>query len=202
MEELYKMSDADLLVWLTNFIAVGTTNAGDLTLTPAQLLELNNLRDTLQAAVNAKVAAADAYKAAVETARVDRDSNIDKISFYNKLFKLNKVKTSLIEELGLKPDSKRTSTPPTEPLDLVSEGFDNGINRLRWKRNGNKPATQFVIEAMIGDAKEFVQIGVTTKTEFEHQHQKPGVQIIYRVKAVRAGRESVYSNESMLYRKA
>lgn len=203
MDELFRMSDAELLVWLSNFIAIGTANQTTLKFTPAEIAELTALYNDLGVKVNAKLAAVEASRAATETAKTVRDNNLDKISYYNKTFKLDKdVTKALIEQLGLKPDAARTSPPPTEPLELNAAGFDNGINRLKWKRNGNKPNTQFVIEAMIGNATEFSQIGVTTKTEFEHLNQKPGVQVIYRVKAVRTGRESIYSNEFVLYRKA
>lgn len=42
------------------------------------------------------------------------------------------------------------TTVPT--LKMVALGPDTGPNIINWKRNGNKPSIQFVIEAGIGTA--------------------------------------------------
>lgn len=63
------------------------------------------------------------------------------------------VSNQLKKELGL-PVHNTEPTPilPVAPTDLVTHGFETGVNRLKWSHNGNKKGTQYVIEARYGDS--------------------------------------------------
>ena len=106
----------------------------------------------------------------------------------------------MIEELGFDPDD---DTPTTivaiAPSDLVVEGRSNGSNYIKFKRNGNKPVVNFILEMKIGDETQYKFVKVLSKTRFEHKNQTPGVRAFYRVKAVHGDSESTYSNEAVVY---
>jgi hypothetical protein len=78
--------------------------------------------------------------------------------------------------------------------------FKFRLNILKWKRNDNKPNTVFIIECRSGAASnEWMQIGVTQRTAFEHRLPKAGEQCLYRVYAARNEQNSPYSNEAIVY---
>ena len=83
--------------------------------------------------------------------------------------------------MGINPRvGTRTHGEPKTPDGLTAQGYAEGTNALLWNRNGNKPNTIFVIEAQIGDAPGFVQVGSTGATRFRHTGQTPGVRVLYR----------------------
>ena len=91
------------------------------------------------------------------------------------------------------------SEPTAQPTSLLASPDSSGVNSLAWNRNGNKPATTFVIEAMLGASTTFEQIGTTTKTRFDHTGQTPGVKATYRVTAERADISSLPSQSVTVY---
>jgi uncharacterized protein YggE len=105
-----------------------------------------------------------------------------------------------LAEIGIDADDLTPSSiAPQTPSDLVAQGFSSGKNTLKFNRNGNKTGTIFLIEAKIGDAANYVIIGTTTKTTYNHTGQKPGVKVVYRVRAQRGDDFSEYSNEAVVY---
>jgi hypothetical protein len=78
-------------------------------------------------------------------------------------------------------------------------GYDNGTNALTGKRNGNAPGTQFVIEAMIGAATAYALVDIVTTTKYDYRNQKPGVRVVYRVRARKSGNTSDPSNQAIVY---
>ena len=101
--------------------------------------------------------------------------------------------------MGLQVSDGATSPPPAEPTDLTVTPNASGFNELKWKRNGNKPNTVFIVEAQVDGAGDWVQVGAVTETTFVHENQIPGKQIAYRVKARRDKRESVWSGTAVAY---
>jgi len=198
---IYPLNNADFLVWLVNFINIATANKAALDLSNDDLTELTGLQTSLEEKVNDNQAKHEAAQAATVAMQEERDEVNRKVSYYNKIFKADSgISNSLIESLGLNANTDGfTPTIPVEPTDLVAEGRSNGINYLKFNRNGNKSAVNFIIEAKIGDSADYVFVAVTTKTRFEHKNQTPGVRVFYRVKAVRGDLESAYSNEAVIY---
>jgi hypothetical protein len=195
------MSDAEFSVWLENFKEVIDDNLAALNLTAANLTELQNLKIDLDGALAAKQSAEELKKAKTSDLREKRKAAVEKVSFYNKTLKANKaISNSLIEQLGLNFGVSNTSNKmPVEPTELVAEGFSNGNNQLKWKKNGNKVNTHYVVEARLETEPKFSYAGGTTKTKFVHKNQKPGARMFYRVKAQRHDEESTYSNEAVVF---
>jgi len=183
---------SDLSVALQAFAATCTANALALGgLTAPQLAEINlmatNLASTLTAEANAKAAfdLAHANKAAQYTASKTT------LGKWAKTFRANPaISDSLLDQLNL-PHHKTpgTKTPPSTPLDLVATPDVQALVALRWKRNGNKTNTQFVVEAQTAPDGEWSIVGTTLKVRFSHQAEL-GMYIAYRVTATRDGLDS------------
>ncbi|HEX8265810.1 MAG TPA: hypothetical protein VF596_10415 [Pyrinomonadaceae bacterium] len=205
MKPYYKLTDSEYLVWLNNFINVVNANNTILNLTVGQIDDLNDQRTALQAKINARIAAEETLRAAVVAQQMARDDSQEDIAFYNKSFRvIPNMTDDLLEQLGLTVSEGASSPPPNTPLDLVAQGFSNDLNVLKWKRNENKPNTIFFIECKSGMSdggmtSEWMQVGATSKTSFEHRIEKAGEQCIYRVYASRNDLTSPYSNEAVVY---
>jgi Domain of unknown function (DUF4365) len=119
----------------------------------------------------------------------------------NELVKNDSVVTnSTVEQLGFSASKTvNTSSTPNTPTDLVGKGTSDGINSLKWSRNGNRQGVMFIIEAKIGDSANYVMVDAVTGSRFEHVDQIPGVKIQYRVKAKRSNAESGFSNVAIVY---
>lgn len=196
----YELNNAEFLPWIINFITVILANQSVLPITHDQITALEARRDSHQAKLNAQIAAEQAAQAATRDINDDRVLSNAEVGFFNTTFKATKtIPRELLIEMGLKVSDGRTSPPPADPLELTVTAYANGNNELKWLRNGNKPNTIFDIEAQIGDSTEWVHIKSTTETSFTHTDQKPGVQVVYRVRATRDGRESAWSNTAVAY---
>ncbi|HQU84141.1 MAG TPA: fibronectin type III domain-containing protein [Pyrinomonadaceae bacterium] len=200
-KKYYKMNPAELLVFLTNFIAVADDKQTELGLTTADITLLQGFKSKLETKINNRQSTKEtATSAKTELDETQKEVN-DLIGSHNNGFKSDKtIPDSLIELLGLDADSNNlTPIVPVAPTDLVVMGSSNGVNSLKWKSGGNKPRTTYIVEAKIGAATEYVFVKATSKTRFEHKNQTPGVKVLYRVKAVHGDLESDFSNEAVVY---
>ncbi|CAN5507075.1 hypothetical protein BH10ACI1_BH10ACI1_18100 [soil metagenome] len=200
-KKYYKMSAAELVVFLDNFNTIAEANKNALGISDDKLRDLQAIKPDLQAKLNERQAKQEAAVAATSALNLVVKNANSTIGSLNTVFKSDKtIPASLIELLGLDADDDSlTSTIPVAPTDLVVEGRSNGINYLRWKSGGNKPRINYIVEGKIGDAPDYVFIKTTTKTRFEHKNQTPGVRVFYRVKAVHGDLESANSNVAVVY---
>lgn len=196
----YKLPDAEFSVWFANFIARFEEHKEELDLTDEQIAEIGVIKEDFQTALSEKQATDELSKAKNLNLKNKRKKSNEGVAFYNKTFKLNGVSDSLIQELGLITDSETvTISSPVTVTNLLVDGSSGGINSLKWNRNGNPVNSQFIVEARKEDETDFVYVGVTTKTKFDHKNQKPGVRVFYRIKAQKNDIESPYSNEAVVY---
>ena len=100
-----------------------------------------------------------------------------------KVIQANKnIPSDLIEALGLpKHDTTPSHEVPNQPTKLRVEGLDVGINLLDWDKNNNKPHTQYIIEAKYLADEKFMVIDTVTATRYQHNGQKAGVAVYYRI---------------------
>lgn len=195
------MSDAEFSVWLEHFEAVLAARKDELGVSDDQVAEMAAIKTSTQTALNEKQTAEDVRQAKTADYREKRAAAVKKVAYYSKIFKADEaISDALIEELGLDSSVEHHySTTPQMPLNVVVEGFSNGINSLKWKANGNRPNTVYIIEARKETETNFAYAGTTTKTKFDHKNQKPGDRIFYRVRAMRNDEESPNSNEAVVY---
>lgn len=109
------------------------------------------------------------------------------------------VSTATKSKFNISKQIYGSSGVVAQPLDLTVEGFANGINTCKWKRNHNPPLRNFTVEYRIGETGAWLIAGTTRKTVFYHKNQTPGVKIYYRVYAHTDKSQSPYSNTAVVY---
>ena len=200
MADHRKLSNSEFINLLNEIATKAEGKAEEFGLTQEIVDDAKARRLNLQAKLSDQIAKRDAAKAATTVINQTRKSDDQFISDLKVRMRLEKVPPEKFVEAGLDADDSTPSVvAPQTPTDLVVEGFSNGTNKLKFNRNGNKKNTVFIIEAKSGDAVDFVIVGTTTKTTFEHKNQKPGVKTVYRVRAQRGGDYSDYSNLATVY---
>lgn len=195
------MKDAKFSGWLAAHVKSMEENAAELGVSPDEINELKSLRDEYHANLQERVRLRIASKAATEAFRQTKIKINRKIAARRKTYLADsEISETLIKSLGFDiPKTRSERVALFTPEELTVTGFSNGTNVLRWKRAGNHSKTMFIIEALIGDASDFVMVGATMKTKFVHEGQKPGVKIVYRVCAQRSGRKGEYSDTAVIY---
>jgi hypothetical protein len=201
ISKIYKMSDAEFSVWLENFENVLENNLAALNLTAANLTELQALSGEMKDALAERQSVEEMKRAKIVKLREKRKAVVKKVAYYNKILPANEaISGELIEMLGLNAAIPNTAVVnPNRPVELIAESSASGVNELRWKKNGNRAGTFYIVESRLESEPKFVYTGSTSKTKFEHKNQRPGVRMFYRVKAQRSDTESVYSNEAVVY---
>jgi anti-sigma28 factor (negative regulator of flagellin synthesis) len=196
-----KLSNANFVIWLGNLVNFHKANEAVTKLNNTTVSNLETKKDLLAEKLAERQLTEDklsALNTEIKELRVDTNKIASQINAQLKSDPT--ITNSTIEQLGFSlNDSVPTSSTPNVPLDLVVTGASNGINTLKWRRNGNSQGTMFVIEAKIGEATEYTIVNAVTNTTFEHINQIPGVKVQYRVKAKRAKLESSFSNIAVVY---
>ena len=194
-------NDRELLAWLKNFTTTATANKSTLGLTEAELTEMTDARNTL----DAKLTANDtAQRVAIAATEEKNRAHQAAASLARKRARAiqarDSVPDSLRDQLGLTVrDATRTSGLPETPPELLATPHADGTNTLKWKAGGNKPGTQYLIEARTGESAVWALVDAVTKTSYTHTGQTPGQKVRYRVRAKRSDTTSSYSNEAGVY---
>ena len=193
--------DAAFQAWLANFVAVAVANKEQLALTTQDVTALNGVQSSFAANFAALKTAQAAAKGATSTKDASRKGANNEARLLVRRFQsIPTLNATLKNQLGINPRTNKPTHPdPAQPTKLTVTPDASGVNRLQWNRAGNKPTTTFVIEAMLGAATSFEQIGTTTKTKFDHTGQTPGVKATYRVTAERADMSSLPSQSVTAY---
>ena len=193
--------DAEFQLWLANFVTVAGANVAALGLLPADITALSGAQATFGGNLGQMKALQASAKAAVATKDASRKTVNNQVRSIVRRIQSNPAVTAALKnQLNINPrNTPKTRTPPAQPTYLLASPDSSGVNSLAWNRNGNKPNTTFVIEAMLGASTTFEQIGTTTKTKFDHTGQTPGVKATYRVIAERADMSSLPSQSVTVY---
>lgn len=201
MAEVFRMNNEQFLGMVDNILAVGNANPTDYGWTAADLAALAEVKTDLQTKVDARITAAKTAKATTTAARGSRSVSDETLRvLYRKAMGQPTLTPAQATEIGLKiRDANPSPVTPNTPTRLVVNGQDNGINLLKWDRNGNTNPTQYIIEARIAPAATFSMIDSVTRTVYEHEGVTPGVKAEYRVRARRATRMTGYSNVAIVY---
>lgn len=200
MADHRKLSNSEFLNLLNQLATKADGNAADFGLTQDIVDEAKTRRIGLQTKVNDQTAKKSAAKASTSIVNQTRKGDDEFLSDVKTMMRLAKVSPDKFIEVGFDEDDSIVSIIiPQTPTDLVASGTSDGINKLKFNRNGNKPKTVFLVEAKIGNATDFVIIGTSMKQTFEHKNQKPGVKVVYRIRAQRGDDYSDYSNTATVY---
>jgi hypothetical protein len=200
MPKFSLMTDAELREWATNFEQVVGASPGDYGVTAAVITDLGTSNTGLGTKMTERVSIEEARKAVIVAQKESRNDLESRCSYLNTTIKADPdVSDTAKVAAGIDLPKPPTHTPPEAPAELTVKGYENGTNVLKWKRAGNKPGTQFIVEYREGAETEFEFLCTTTRITCEHKGATPGMQCVYRVKAQRAGEESPYSNTAVVY---
>ncbi len=193
--------DNDFQTWLTNFLQVAEDKREGLGLTEKDISDLIARSTAFSRAVNGAEATRSAFDSATTTKKNARASAEELARSLARKVQ-NHEGTSDSHRAALRitvRDSSPSSNSPLPPTRLVVTGDASGRHQLKWDRVGNGPGTQFVVEARVGSSTSWILVDVVTAARLDHTGQKPGVAIVYRVRARRRGITSEPSNEAALY---
>ena len=130
------------------------------------------------------------YEGAVQGKKLSRTLATKNIRGFANKFKANlEVSPGTLRELGVVCSSNSVPVVPVSKLGVV--GFETGINKLKWKRNGNSSQTMFIVEFRVVGEEKWEFAGAVSKTNFIHDGQIPGQRVWYRVTSTRASKSSV-----------
>jgi hypothetical protein len=197
--EMRKIAELNLaLLGFSNTCAANALALGGLT--PAQLAEIAAMATNLNASINAYESAKAAEALALENRNIQLAASKATLSKWAKTFRANlAISDALLAQLNLPPHNPQaTKTPPATPLDLTASADGQGLVSLRWKRNGNKSGTQFLIETQTTPGGEWTITGATTKVRFSFQ-AVPGNYVGFRVIAARDDEQSAPSVPVVLW---
>ncbi len=190
--------DTQLQLWLTNFKTVATANESVLDLTADELLAIN----AGTADFNTKMTALEAAKKAQSGATSNKNGSKSEISStvrgLARKFKANpNVSEGLLNSLGVLANG--TTGPVVTVNGVEAMGCDDGVNTIKFNRNGNVQGTTFVIEYKVQGSSVWLFGNAITKTTWNHEGQTPGQQIWYRITSARAGQRSAPSVPVSVY---
>ncbi len=195
----YQLSAPEFLLWYSNFIEVNDTNQAELPITAAEITELVTDRNNLQAKLSEVIGA----EQTLEALRVELQTMLKvsegKVSYFNGFYKVKKVVRELLVQMGFKISDGASSPPPNEPTNLSVVPNVAGYTDLKWDKNGNKPNTIYDIEGQFTGSPNWVHIESVNATKYRHSNQQVGKQVVYRVRARRAGQESAWCSPAVAY---
>lgn len=200
-ESFYKLSNAAFAIWIQNMLETVENNIAVSKIDPDLLIEANNIRTALNLNLSEKQSLEDNLAGKIQEIKFKRNFlNKTAAKIQASLKNDFDVSNSFIEQAGFNvSDGVKSVIVPLRPSDLVVTGTSDGINLLKWSRNGNKPGTLYIIEAKTGDDGEWIMIDVVKTLKFEHKNQIPGVKMQYRVKSKRNDTTSTASNVAVVY---
>lgn len=190
--------DAKYVSWLKNFAAQCESYSTILGLSATEVSSIESAASSFETNFDGMVAANATARQATEDKNLSRRSTQSLVRRFAKEFKANPaISPAILQALGVVANA--SSSPVVPVTSLVGVGQSDGVNQLRWNRNGNSQGTTFIIEYRLGGSVDWQFAGVTTKIRFSHINQIPGQEIWYRVISSRAGVNSVPCTPEAIY---
>jgi hypothetical protein len=184
--------DADLVAALQQILPIVSAQKTTLNMTAQQVTDLTNLANGYIAQYGAMNTARAAAKSATASKDTSRRTMANSLYSYVKQWRANPaVSDALLAQLLCAPRNNGggSSTTPNMPTDLTA--FANGLGdiQLKWKPNGNKSRTVYLIQTRSSAAGAWTTIDAVTKTSYETS-ATPGEYIAFRLIATRGGKAS------------
>lgn len=200
-ESFYKLSNSAFIIWAETMLATVENNIGATNIDSTLITEAKTIRVSLNTNLSEKQALEDNLAGKIQEIKFNRNLLNKLAAKIQALLKNDSdVSNSFIEQAGFNVnDGVKSVIVPLSPTNLVVTGTSDGINLLKWSKNGNKPGTLYIIEAKTGDDGEWIMIDVVKTLKFEHKNQIPGVKMQYRVKSKRNDTTSTASNVAVVY---
>lgn len=201
MASFKKMKPTEFAPIFVDMVTIYENNKSELGITGDDMTESTAARDNLTSAIADNQVKKDAFEASEAALKDAHFAAAEIADSRNAMIKANKkISNPIKESLNISTSLSIPATSPlSAPIELTVVGFDNGINKLKWKRNGNTQSTQFILEQRIGDAGAWQFLDTLTATRYEHTGQTPGTKIYYRITAKRSSQSSGHSNIAVVY---
>lgn len=191
-------SDPAYNTWLANFAAKCALYEAEIGLTAEQLgtIQLQSSAfsesyDTVEAMkleLKGEIAGKD---------EIRRESSAEARALAKQIKGTPGVTPQILGALGIVSSS--TSGPVVPVTDLTVKGCSDGVNMLKWKRNGNAQGTMFLIESRLEGSSSWNLVSAVSKTSYNDIDQIPGQTQYYRIKSVRAGVTSSPCDPAVVY---
>lgn len=197
----YNTPKSNFGAWMANFNTVCAANAVALGLDIGELAEISGATTQFANAFTAQETARAAAHGATSFCDQEWSEALAVAAKFNAQFQaIPNISPLLLGQLGLTVPSGGGGTIPVfEPTNLSAFGSSNGVNALKWNRNGNADGTTFVIEAAYGDSNTWTIVDTTTVSKYNHANQTPGAFVRYRVIAQRGSTKSAPSGTASVY---
>lgn len=196
----YNIPKSNFGAWMANFQTVAAANATALGLDTAELLEISTAKSQYEAAFANQESARAAAKGATALCDQEWGDALATVSKFNAMIQaIPGISPELLGELGLNVPGGGGSIPVFSPTNLSALGCSNGVNTLKWDRNGNESGGTYVIEAAYDGTNTWQIVDTSTRTKFDHTNQEPGRFVRYRVYAQRGQSKSNPSGTASVY---
>jgi len=201
MQAIPPAKETELPIWSATFVTNLTTYKTQLGLADPDIANISTLLTAFNTALGSMNNAKKAQNTATQSKKAAQKALVTaERAIIRRVQAAPGATTAIRAALGInKRTGQKTKTPPTIPTKVIATASADGINTLKWDRNGNKPATTFRVEMMGQGETEWSFVGNTTKTKFDHTGQTPGMTIYYRITATRADMESEPSQTVSVY---
>lgn len=199
--DYFPKRDHEFLAWLKNFTTVANSYGATLGLTLTQLSELTTARTNYENALDDLETIRGTARSYVQNKKQVKAETQSLVRELVRIIQANPdVTNNQRQELGITVrDTEPTPILPQQPTNLTVSGNENGVNTLRWQTGGNPYGTQYLVEIWNSAANRWDQVDVTTRSNYRHTNQVPGLQQFYRVKAKRTQYLSPPSNVAVVY---
>jgi hypothetical protein len=191
-------NDAAYEIWLTNFAAKCEVYESLANFNVEQLNAINAQNAAFATAMTNIEAAKHALRTAAEAKEDARRSSTSLARKFAKQVKgAENVTNTILADFGILASA---SVGPVVPvINLNITGCDDGVNSLKWDRNGNANGTMFLIENSFDGQTGWELVDVTTKVTYSHTDQVPGQRQFYRIKSKRANTTSPACPPKVVY---
>lgn len=190
--------DADFNNWINNFAQKAELYESELGLTADDMLEIISAKTSFNTDYSELLLAKKALEGTTATKTQTRKDSTATARAFAKQFKaIPGISPNILSALGIVASAP--AGPVTVVTDLTVNGCADGVNTLKWKRNGNIQGTQFIIEVSPNGNTLWDLVDVVTSTKYDHTGQVPGERQYYRIKSKRAGMTSVPSPSVVVY---
>lgn len=197
MAQYFPDTDADLVIWLDNFLKVASANLATLGLVADDLKNTQSLQPTYIANLNTVEQKRTEYAFAVGTKDANKTKLIQNFKIIvNKIQANPTISVALKMQLGISTrEGGQYPAIPNPPGNLSATMLSDGSIKLAWLRNGNAPRLQYAIEILMKSEIEWKLLDVCTTLTYIDKTHKPGNETKYRVIARRGKEKSLPSNE-------
>jgi len=159
----------------------------------------------LRADFDAKLAAADAAKAALATAVADKDAARKALeAVLRPLIKRVQAAPNVSDETKRAAgipihDTVRSTLAPIVVLGLVANLDGPAAALLSWNSNGNSSGVQYRVEKRVNNAGDWMLVDAVNPTRLRVTGLVPGVPVAFRVVARRGAAQAEPSNIASVY---